>query len=199
MQLLDDWRTLMLLLCIAAFVVLSGVGRPSTDEPAAVAIVRVSDPVDSWIGTGGGADGDLVLARSVVVEAVDVELVPEGLRFEASAVGADRPQRVLAASLASYEAARNELRAGLEERLVVVPGLESFVAARQAGSEGSTDRSGSSTAAAESNVVDDRPPEVQLPEVALAPLWQGTPVAQRLERLDEALDEAFWSAVAVAG
>ena len=178
-RLLGDWRTLVVLLSLLVFVAVTGFGRPPATEPPAVAIVRVSDPVDAWLGSGGAATGDLLLAQSVAEPAVTVELTAEGLRFVATPSEDVAAQRVLAMSLASYEAARHQLRAGLDARLEIVPGLANFYELR---------RTAENAAAVPLDTV----------PITLAPIWQSSPIDERLERLDEALDELFWQTVAAA-
>ncbi|NOX31389.1 MAG: hypothetical protein GXP35_15285 [Actinobacteria bacterium] len=94
----------------------------------------------------------------------------------------------MATALAAYEAARVELRTGLTERLDVVPALEAFVAQR---------RALVTTAASESPVGVTELGSIQeqlasLPQSRLAPLWQTTPVSERLSRIDSVLASAFW-------
>lgn len=179
---LDDWRTLVFLLSLLALVAMTGFGRPAVTEPPAVAIVPVTDPVDAWLGNGGAARGDLLLAQSVAEPAVTVELTVEGLRFSARPDGEATAQRVLAMSLASYEAARIDLRQGLDARLDVVPELAAFYELRR----------GDESPQTASPVPLDTVP------ITLAPIWQSTPIDERLDRLDEVIDDLFWQTVAAA-
>ncbi|NOX31390.1 MAG: hypothetical protein GXP35_15290 [Actinobacteria bacterium] len=83
MKLLEDWRVFLILMTMAFAIVLTGIGRPADGHASASAIVQISDPVDSWLGVGGDASGDLVLARTVA-GSVQVSMSEVGLEFTAA-------------------------------------------------------------------------------------------------------------------
>jgi len=190
-KLLEDWRIFLILMIMAFAIVITGVGRPTDGQASASAIVQISDPVDSWLGVGGDASGDLVLARTVA-GSVGVSISDVGLEFTAAGSDASEAQLSLATALAAYAAARTELRLGLTERLDVVPALEAFVAQRRA-------LVTSSPLVPPVDPVNLSSIEEQLaslPQSTLAPLWQTTPVSERLSRIDSVLSGAFWDVAA---
>jgi hypothetical protein len=188
-KLLEDWRVFLILMAMAFTIVLTGMGRPADGQTSASAIVQISDPVDSWLGVGGDASGDLVLARTVAGN-VRVSISEVGLEFTADGTDATEAQHLLATALAAYEAARTELRIGLMERLEVVPGLEEFVVQRRA----LVNRSSSDPPLDAEELSSIEQKLASLPQSTLAPLWQTTPVAERLSRIDRVLASAFWDA-----
>ncbi len=194
MKLLEDWRVFLILMTMAFAIVLTGIGRPADGQASASAIVQISDPVDSWLGVGGDTSGDLVLARTVA-GSVQVSISEVGLEFTAGGSTATDAQHSLATALAAYEAARVDLRIGLTERLDVVPALEAFVAQRRA--VATTPAQDSPVGVAELGSIQEQ--LASLPQSRLAPLWQTTPVAERLSRIDSVLASAFWDVATSAG
>jgi hypothetical protein len=194
---------------------LVAVGWTTAAQPtsfAVAAIVSVDDPVDGWLGGDPHIDGDVALAQSVLTVGTAVFTVAGKLRFEATGPSRNDAEDDLTGVIGAYEDVRRALRAGLDERLEMVPELASFVRRRTASidhevalMEARLSRSRDGTApairaerASALAVADDyRDRAAQLltlPSSTLAPAWESTPVDGRLARLDELLSTAFWFA-----
>ena len=195
------------------------VGWTTTTQPtsfAVAAIVSVDDPVDGWLGGDPVIDGDVALARSVLTSDAVVFAVASGLRFEATGQSRTGAEDKLGLVIGAYEEARHALRAGLDERLEMVPELASFVQRRTAsidrevalmearlssGRDGTAAGIRAERASALATAADYRERAEllrTLPDSTLAPAWESTPVDGRLARLDELLSTAFWFAAGEA-
>lgn len=182
---------------------------PSHHEVAA--IVPVIDPVDGWLGGTAGIEGDIALAHSVTTTHTTVSNDGSALRFEATGRDRSAAEIHLTEVLRAYEAARDELRRGLDVRLELLPSLAGYaeqrsltidqVVAALDGRLGDVSerapaelRAERAAALAASDQFRERRGVLLEFSATLGPVWTSTPIETRLDRLDELLDEAFWFA-----
>lgn len=168
----------LLVLVVGLLVIMVSVTlvRQGRLDASAVADIAIADPIDGWIGGAGGLDGDLELAQGIAGDGVSVRISETGDALVFKAVGSDSQtnQRSLAQVLATFEAARQELRDQVEARLDYLPSLERLA---------------------------DRRGRHELVDVAewwdkIEGSWRSTPLSVRLESLDVVLSEAFWEVAA---